>query len=184
MTVLYWTNPVRRMINGKWAYTANLQPTELHVTSDGARTVCTQDIPGDSAVVVAVTLDWHKHATCYNCVYQLWRDHAPEGYVRPVNGRDFPLRRECPHYPGRGLDPQSCPRCTPRPPHSPPALRQVSRISPGNPNPQVIRKWHIPSPYDAEMCGVCGVDIERGELINIEYEAGVMHASCSRYEGD
>jgi len=29
---------------------------------------------------------------------------------------------------------------------------------------------------------MCGNDIQAGELINIEYEAGVMHASCSSYQ--
>lgn len=52
----------------------------------------------------------------------------------------------------------------------------------GNPDPAVIRKWHIPSPYPAEICVTCANDIQAGELINIEYEAGVMHASCSSYQ--
>jgi len=41
------------------------------------------------------------------------------------------------------------------------------------------RRWHIPCPYDHERCALCDEDLARGELINIEYEAGVMHAACS-----
>jgi hypothetical protein len=111
-------------------------------------------------------------------------------YVRPRNGQDFPLRRECPHSPGRGTDPLSCPECTPRPASSPapPARppRQLARpassrraADAGNPAPGIIRRRHIPCPYDHERCALCGEDLTRGELINIEYEAGVMHAACS-----
>lgn len=49
----------------------------------------------------------------------------------------------------------------------------------GNPAPDVIRRWHIPCPYDHEWCALCGEVLARGELINIEYEGGVMHAGCS-----
>ena len=114
MTVVCWANPVRQRQDGMWAETGQTQPTKLHVTRDGAQTVCGFPVR-DDAVVVAVTPDWHEHANCYNCVYRLWPDEAPAGYVRPRNGQDFPLRRECPHSPGRGMDPESCPTCTPRP---------------------------------------------------------------------
>lgn len=50
---------------------------------------------------------------------------------------------------------------------------------PGNPAPDRIRRWHIPNPYDDEYCQDCGDELTRGELINIEYEGGVMHAACS-----
>ena len=81
--------------------------TKFHVSVDGTVTVCRYDIP-PGATVVAVTPDWHEQATCYNCVYRLWRDYAPPGYVCPRDGEDFPLRRECPHSPGLGRDPRSC----------------------------------------------------------------------------
>lgn len=48
-----------------------------------------------------------------------------------------------------------------------------------NPDPQRIRRWHIDNPYPNEQCAECGQPIARGELINIEYEAGIMHAACS-----
>jgi hypothetical protein len=179
MTVVYWANPVRqRQDDGMWAESGRTQPTKLHVSRDGEQTVCGQ-LVRDGAVVVAVTPDWHEHANCYNCVYRLWPDHAPPGYVRPRNGQDFPPRRECPHSPGRGMDPQFCPECTPRPARSggPPPPRRAR--DEGNPAPDIIRRWHIPCPYDYERCAWCGQDVTRGELINIEYEAGVMHAACS-----
>lgn len=185
MTVLCW-KPVRNQGSGGRAGTGDARPGKLHVSRDGLTTVDGLDVPQD-AIVVAATPDWHKHATCYNCVYRLWPDHAPEGYVRPVDGQDFPLRRECPHAPGRGRDPRSCAACTPgqgQPLCDQLLFRPRARVaSPGgNPDPAVIRKWHIPSPYRAEPCVVCGQDIEPGELINIEYEAGVIHASCSGYD--
>jgi hypothetical protein len=179
LTVVYWTNPVRqRQDDGMWTASGRTQPTKMHVTRDGVQTVCTYPVP-DGAVVVAVTPDWHEHANCYNCVYRLWPDHAPAGYVRPRNGQDFPLRRECPHSPGRGMDPLFCPECTPRPASSaaPPPPRRAADA--GNPAPGIIRRWHIPCPYDHERCALCGEDLTRGELINIEYEAGVVHAACS-----
>jgi len=178
MTVICWTNPVRQRQDGMWAETGQTQPTKLHVTRDGVQTVCGFPVK-DDAVVIAVTPDWHEHANCYNCVYRLWPDHAPAGYVRPRNGQDFPLRRECPHSPGRGLDSLFCPDCTPRPasPGIPPPPRRA--IDAGNPAPDVIRRWHIACPYDHERCALCDEDLTRGELINIEYEAGVLHAACS-----
>ncbi len=113
MTVVRWSNPVKQRQGGMWADTGQTQPTKLHVTRDGERTVCGYPI-GDGAVVVAVTADWYEHANCYNCAYRLWPDQAPAGFVRPRNGQDFPPRRECPHSPGRGVDPATCPVCTPR----------------------------------------------------------------------
>lgn len=184
MTVACWANPVKRRQGGMWAETGRAQPTKLHVTRDGERTVC-GFLVRDGAVVVAVTADWHEHANCCNCVYRLWPDQAPAGYVRPRDGQDFPLRRECPHAPGRSVDPQSCPACTPRPASaghacSPGGALPLRRArDEGNPAPDVIRRWHIPCSYDHESCGRCGQDVTRGELINIEYEAGVAHAACS-----
>lgn len=49
---------------------------------------------------------------------------------------------------------------------------------PGNPDPGLIRRWHIPNPYNGERCTGCQELLVQGELINIEYEAGVMHATC------
>jgi len=49
---------------------------------------------------------------------------------------------------------------------------------PGNPDPELIRRWHIPNPYNGERCTGCMELLVHGELINIEYEAGVMHAAC------
>jgi hypothetical protein len=179
LTVVCWTNKVRqRQDGGMWEDSGRTQPTKLHVTRDGMQTVCGYPVR-DGAVVVAVTPDWHEHANCYNCVYRLWPDQAPAGFVRPRNGQDFPLRRECPHSPGQGTDPQYCPECTPRPasPPGPPPPRWAADA--GNPAPHIIRRWHIPCPYDHEHCALCGQDVTRGELINIEYEAGVTHAACS-----
>lgn len=52
-------------------------------------------------------------------------------------------------------------------------------VDPGNPNPQYFRRWHIDNPYESEECTFCGELLTLGELINIEYEAGVTHAACS-----
>lgn len=183
MTVVFWTRPVRqRKPGGEWAEAGVRSPTELHVSEDGVRSACGKSVPAD-ATVVAITADWHLHTTCYNCAYRLWPRQAPEGYVRPANGQDFPPRRECPHAPGRGLDPQSCATCTPGLPSLPPVAPSRASVVVGrDPRPSVFRKWHIPSPYDREPCVMCGQEIERGELINIEREAGVMHASCSSHQ--
>ena len=83
-----------------------------------------------------------------------------------------------------GPRPRSAVLCclTPRQNESgPPTPPRAPAAPGGNPDPAAIRKRHIPSPYPAEMCVTCGNDIQAGELINIEYEAGVMHASCSSY---
>lgn len=48
-----------------------------------------------------------------------------------------------------------------------------------NPDPDRIRRWHIDNPYEGERCAACGEPLLRSDLINIEYEAGVMHAECS-----
>lgn len=178
MTVVRWTSPG----NG------NHPPrqTSNHVTIDGIKTVCSRDVRPDATVIA--TVNWYLHATCYNCVYRLWADHAPPGYVRPADGKDFPLRAECPHRPGEGIDPRSCPSCPPEPRRrpeprpnqgfNPPPGRRKPR-DPGNPDPAVIRRWHIDNPYNHETCALCGEHLDYGELINIEYEAGVMHAACS-----
>jgi hypothetical protein len=105
MTVLSWTSQARRQDGSPYG-----RPTKRHVSVDGAVTVCGFTVPQDAATV-AVTPGWHELANCYNCVYRLWPDHAPPGYARPASGSDFPLRRECPHSPGRGADPRSCPEC-------------------------------------------------------------------------
>ena len=48
----------------------------------------------------------------------------------------------------------------------------------GNPDPQLIRQWHIPNPYPSQgpgapgVCDYCQQSIGPGDLINIEYEAG------------
>jgi hypothetical protein len=112
LTVVYWMKPTRQQVGGTWADSGRLCPTKLHVSLDGIMSVCRQRVPRD-ATVVAVTPDWHNHANCYNCIYRLWPDHAPEGYLRPTSGDDFPLRHECPHSPGLGLDPLYCATCTP-----------------------------------------------------------------------
>lgn len=49
----------------------------------------------------------------------------------------------------------------------------------GNPDPDRIRRWHIANPYDGVQCDECGRLIGTGELVNIEFERGVMHAPCS-----
>jgi len=83
------------------------------------------------------------------------------------------------------MDPESCPTCTPRPASAGHAGSPGGELPPrqardeGNPAPDIIRRWHIPCPYDHERCALCGEDLARDELINIEYEAGVMHAACS-----
>lgn len=169
MTVLFWTRPAHGH--------RPAQPTKNHVSIDGAKTVEGFDIPPD-ATVVAVTPDWHEHATCYNCAYRLWPDHAPPGYVQPVNGADFPPRRECPHFPGQGRDPLSCGACTPPPAQAAPAARQAAQAR-GNPDPGVIRLWHVANKYDHDRCGLCGDPLTPGEEINIEFEAGTCHAACS-----
>src|SRR5438270_838178 len=87
-------------------------PRRIHVTPDGVKTVCGAFIP-DDATLSRETDVWYKHTNCYNCTYRLWATHKPTGYIRPVNGKDFPLRQECPHYPGREVPPKTCQTCTP-----------------------------------------------------------------------
>ena len=82
---------------------------KVHVSEDGIKTWCGALVP-DTATRTLPTVDWYKHTNCYNCVYRLWPLHSPPGYLRPVNGQDFPIRRTCPH----GYDAHGCVRCTPR----------------------------------------------------------------------
>jgi hypothetical protein len=51
-------------------------------------------------------------------------------------------------------------------------------VDPGNPDPERIRRWHIENPYYGERCYYCDKEIGHGELINVEYEVGIVHASC------
>jgi hypothetical protein len=113
LTVVSWTMPARQQDErGRWIDRGRSRPTRKHVSTGSGKSACGAWIP-PSATVAAVTADWHHLATCYNCVHRLWRDHKPEGFIRPSSGKDFPLRRECPHSPGRELDPRYCRLCTP-----------------------------------------------------------------------
>lgn len=173
MKVLYWVRPVRDR-----GGTYSSRATKHHVSIDGTRTVCGTGIPA-AAVVIAETADWHLHATCYNCVHRLWPAHAPAGFERPLDGADFPLRRTGEARP-RDVHPGRPPAKTNALAASstqPPTATQSTRDP--NPAPDVIRRWHIANPYSHESCALCGEPLERGELINIEFEAGVMHATCS-----
>lgn len=113
MTVVRWSNPVKQRQGGMWADTGQTQPTKLHVTRDGERTVCGYPI-GDGAVVVAVTADWYEHANCYNCAYRLWPDQAPAGFVRPRKWPRFPATPRVPALSWPGSRPGDLPGCTPR----------------------------------------------------------------------
>src|SRR5262249_11687441 len=85
-------------------------PKTIHVTPDGIKTGCGAFIPED-AQLSRDTDVWYQHTNCYNCAYRQWP--ANTGYIRPHNGKDFPPRRECPHYPGREIDPTGCQTCIP-----------------------------------------------------------------------
>jgi hypothetical protein len=112
LMVVRWRMPVRQQdTSGEWIPTKRTRPTKRHVSIDGSKTACGAWIAPD-ATVLATTADWHLRADCYNCVRRLWRTYRPEGYLAPVNGKDFPLRRACPHWPGRELDPACCRECT------------------------------------------------------------------------
>ncbi|MET9250279.1 hypothetical protein [Nonomuraea sp. NPDC003709] len=111
-TIVTWTRPRQRREGNRFVDTGQRVVLKVHVSLDGSRTMCGCDIP-DHATVVATTPDWHLHTNCYNCAYRLWPDHAPVGYIRPADSRDFPLRTECPHYQGRGIDAKGCVTCTP-----------------------------------------------------------------------
>ena len=178
MTVVYWTKPEkRRDAEGTWADTGGQVTTRVHVSRDAESCVCGPAIPSD-ATIVAVTADWHELTTCYNCAYRLWPDHAPPGYVRPCNSQDFPPRRECPHEPGNGRDPTSCRTCTPSSGlvSVDPAL--VAGETADREPAETLPRWTIPTPYAVARCGTCGLPISAGELISIEYQAGVVHARC------
>lgn len=84
MAIIEWTRPA----GGRHP----ARQTKRHVSIDDTETVCGYEIP-QGANTITVTPDWHKEATCYNCVYRLWDKHAPDGYERPISGSDFPLRR-------------------------------------------------------------------------------------------
>lgn len=88
----------------RWAAT-----TKIHVTADGVKTACGVLIPARVRRTVP-TVDWHLHTNCYNCAYRLWPVHGPADYLCPINGKDFPVQRRCPH----GDRTQNCVRCTPR----------------------------------------------------------------------
>jgi hypothetical protein len=53
---------------------------KVHVSADGMETICGSLVPVDADRTVS-RLDWYKHATCYNCLYRLWPNHAPAGYL-------------------------------------------------------------------------------------------------------
>ena len=110
--VVRWRLPVRQQdASGGWIPTGRTRLTKRHVSINGSKTACGVWIaPG--AIVLVTTADWHLRADCYNCIRRLWRTHRPEGYLAPVNGKDFPLRRACPHSPGPELDPAYCRECT------------------------------------------------------------------------
>ncbi|MEV4826481.1 hypothetical protein [Micromonospora sp. NPDC049274] len=89
-----------------------------HVSQDGIKSWCGALVPA-TATRTLPTVDWHRHTDCYNCAYRLWSLHAPPGYLRPADGKDFPIRRACPH----GGDPRACTTCAPRPPRNWPCPR-------------------------------------------------------------
>lgn len=184
MTVLYWTRPSKqRDAAGHWVDSGRRRPTKVHVSPDGATTACGSLVPAEAVTILAVTEDWHEHTNCYNCAYRLWPKHAPLGYICPNNGEDFPPRRECPQYPGRGHDARSCPSDTeptrfPTDSLAPVRRRRAAAQDEGNPDPDRIRRWRIPNPYSLESCAHCRKPLTIGELISIEYEAGVMHDRC------
>jgi hypothetical protein len=113
LTVVRWSTPVRQQDkSGAWIPTGRARLTKWHVSIDGSMTACGAWIAPD-ATVLAVTPNWHLRASCYNCVRRLWPAHKPDnGYIAPVSGKDFPLRRACLHSPGRELDPVYCAACT------------------------------------------------------------------------
>jgi ribosome-binding protein aMBF1 (putative translation factor) len=82
---------------------------KLHITADGITTVCGSAVTQDRATIVHETTDWPEQVNCYNCAYR----HTPPGYLPPRSGRDFPLKKECPNHPGRGLAAGSCHLCDP-----------------------------------------------------------------------
>lgn len=82
---------------------------KLHVSMDGAVTVCGARVTAGRAYVVLETVDWHLHTNCYNCTHRLG---VPAGYEQPLNGHDFPIRKKpanCVH----DRDPRTCVLCTP-----------------------------------------------------------------------
>ncbi|MEV4773115.1 hypothetical protein [Micromonospora humida] len=85
------------------------KPGKIHVSQNGIKTWCGSLVP-DTATRTVPTVDWHLHTNCYNCAYRLWPQHAPTGYLRPADGKDFPIPKACPH----GQRARGCVRCTPR----------------------------------------------------------------------
>ncbi|MFI6031634.1 hypothetical protein [Amycolatopsis magusensis] len=81
----------------------------MHISEDGLTTVCGSVIRPDRARILHETTSWAGHVNCYNCAYR----HTPPGYLAPCSSKDFPLRRECPNHPGRGLAADSCHMCDP-----------------------------------------------------------------------
>lgn len=82
---------------------------KIHVSEDGVKTACGFLVPVRATRTIP-TVDWHKYTNCYNCAYRLWPKHGPAGYLCPANGKDFPIRKACPH----GRDARACVKCTPR----------------------------------------------------------------------
>jgi len=106
LTIVRWMSRCRPLVDGR--YVDYERPTKSHVSLDERRTVCGRTLPA-SAIVVAKTAEWHQHANCYNCVHRLWDTHGPKGFCHPLDGRDFPPARECPH----GRHPRYCVKCFP-----------------------------------------------------------------------
>lgn len=82
---------------------------KVHISEDGLTTICGSAIRPDRARVVQETTEWPEQVNCYNCAYR----HTPPGYLSPSSGQDFPLKRECPSHPDRGLAAGSCYLCDP-----------------------------------------------------------------------
>ncbi|MEV7011934.1 hypothetical protein [Streptosporangium sp. NPDC051022] len=92
MTIVTWTRPVWRRVEGRFTETEQRAQVKVHVSVDGVRTACGSDIP-EHATVKTKTAEWHLHTNCYNCAYRLWPSYGPPGYIRPANSSDFPIRR-------------------------------------------------------------------------------------------
>jgi hypothetical protein len=120
MTIVHWHRRPRR--GPDVLPPGGDRRSKVHVSLTGARTACGAYIPVD-ATVVAVTADWHLHTDCYNCASKLWVHYAPEGYQRPVNGSDFPMRRS-----GQPLG-----RIAGRPANPPPGQEVLFRLEPNRP---------------------------------------------------
>lgn len=124
-----------------------------HISVDGFTTVCGVAVAPDRVMEVKETAFWPDQVNCYNCAYR----HTPAGYLKPLSGSDFPLRKVCPNHPSGGQAAGSCDICDPSSvkPHNWPCPNGCTEPLDHNPRHRMTRCTVYPPRRESGPDGRC-----------------------------